>query len=61
MGLQELVGKREEMLRWCEEEKLRTTAWCEEQRSLAEKERRAAAKQVWNEQQLLWYTVHKTY
>eukprot|EP01031_Cornospumella_fuschlensis_P023151 gene23151-28135_t len=46
MGLQELASKREEVLRWCEEEKQKTTAWCEEQRSMAEKDRRAAAKQA---------------
>lgn len=32
------------MISWSEAEKAKTTAWCEEQKALAAKERRAAAK-----------------
>jgi hypothetical protein len=45
-GLADLLAKKEEMLRHCEEERARTIAWCDEQKQAAEKERRIAAKQA---------------
>lgn len=46
-ALAETVQRKEEVLRYLEEERQRTLAWCAEQRAEAEKEKRAAAKQVW--------------
>lgn len=40
----DMTDKRDEMLKWCEEERRTTIAWCEAQKQAATKERRAAAK-----------------
>lgn len=46
-SLQEILHKREEMVKFCEEEKSKTLIWCEEQKREAEKERKNAAKYVY--------------
>lgn len=45
-ALAEIAQKKEEVSRFCEEEKLRAIQWCEEQKQSIEKERRVAAKQA---------------
>eukprot|EP01039_Chlorochromonas_danica_P001633 gene1633-1782_t len=45
-GLIELMQKKEELTKFCEDEKAKTLAWCEEQKAAAERERRQAAKQA---------------
>lgn len=45
-ALAETVQRKEEVLKYLENERQRTLAWCAEQRTEVEKEKRAAAKQV---------------
>jgi hypothetical protein len=45
-ALAETVQRKEEVLKYLENERQRTLAWCAEQRAEVEKEKRAAAKQV---------------
>jgi hypothetical protein len=43
-ALSEVLNQRNETIKWISEEKNKTIAWCNEQKSLANKERRSAAK-----------------
>ncbi len=45
-ALSEIIQKKDEMNKFCEEERLKTVQWCEEQKQIIEKEKRTAAKQV---------------
>jgi hypothetical protein len=45
-GLAEIVQKKEEIHKYCDEEKRKTLQWCEEQKGLIDKEKKALAKQV---------------
>ncbi len=45
-ALSEALSSKSEILKWAAEEKVRTEKWCEEQKTAALKERRAAAKYV---------------
>ncbi len=45
-ALAEIIQKKEELNKYCEEERLKTIQWCEEQKQSIEKEKRTAAKQV---------------
>eukprot|EP01033_Poteriospumella_lacustris_P012721 gene12721-9097_t len=45
-ALAETVQRKEEVLKYLENERQRTLAWCAEQRAEVEKEKRAAAKQI---------------
>lgn len=45
-ALAEVLGQKDEVLRWAAEEKLRTQKYCEEQQAAAHKERNSVAKLV---------------
>lgn len=45
-ALAETVQRKDEVLKYLENERQRTLTWCAEQRSEIEKEKRASAKQV---------------
>lgn len=45
-ALAETLQKRDEVMRYCEDQRLRTQTWCDEQRAAIERERRSVAKQV---------------
>lgn len=47
-ALTEISQKRSEMMKYFEEEKQKTLQWCEEQKQIADRERKFAAKQVIN-------------
>ncbi len=45
-ALTEILQKKEELNKYCEDERSKTIQWCEEQKQNIEKEKRTAAKQV---------------